>query len=320
MVNALLKLIVCSLLASCSENALGLLGQTRSDLAILEDTLRARLEDDVGFKKAMFPMLLAPPLHYWAESKADFGPSVAKVLTDVGAEVDVVIACTDCDTWRLNVATNNQLQINNGELSLSELSFLRKMPKYGEARSVAFVRETPSGVEMKLISIEDGRILFYNLADSSRTLDNETPYLNYARERDRRLNEEALSYVFINMGLWPQGLFQIEFVEQWGDRNQHISGVGLSLFNPMFSLGAVYHYMFPNIKRMHVSGALYYPLQNALADAAGNSENPANSFVGQVMIQYAIANSYAVFASASSEGTLSLGFNFYNPLFLPFLL
>ncbi len=321
MVKSILKVMLCSgFFISSTETALALLGQTSSDLAILEDTLRYRLEEDQGFKKSLFPLLLATPLHHWAESKADFAASVTKVLTDIGTEAEAVIACIDCDTWRLNVASNNQLQINNGELSLTELSYLRKMPKYGEARAVAFVRETPSGVEMKVISIEDGRILFYTLADSSKNLDGETPYLNYARERDRRLNGEALSYVFINLGLYPEGLFQLEFVEQWGDRNQHISGIGLSLFNPIFSLGAVYHYMLPNIKKMHVSGALYYPLQNALADAAGKNEDLADSFVVQAMVQYAFANSYAVFASANSEGTLSIGFNFYNPLFLPFLL
>jgi hypothetical protein len=321
MVKLLAKLLFFStVFFSFTETALALLGQTNSDLAILEDTLRSRIEDEKDFKKSVFPLLLATPLHHWAESKADFAASVTKVLTDVGTEADAVIACTDCDTWRLNVASNNQLQINNGELTLTELSYLRKMPKYGEARAVAMVRETPSGVEMKVISIEDGRILFYTLADSSKSLDAQTPYLNYARERDRRLNGEALSYVFVNIGVYPQGLFQLEFVEQWGDRNQHISGIGLSLVNPVFSIGAVYHYMFPNIKRMHATGALYYPLQNALADAAGQNENLADSFVVQAMIQYAFANSYAVFAAVSSEGSLSAGFSFYNPLFLPFLL
>lgn len=301
-------------------SAFAMLGQTFSDLNILEDAIRTRLEDESGLSKAMFPMLLATPLHHWKESRADFAAGVTKTLTSVAGPENPIIACTDCDAWRVNVSRSSHLQIHNGELSLSELAGLRSVPKYGEARSMAVVRETPAGVEMKVISIEDGRILFYALADSSRNLDDATPYLNYARERDRRLNAESLSYVFVNMGVYPDGLFQLEFVEQWGSYNQHISGIGLSLFNPVFSLGVVYHYMFPRLKRLHLSGALYYPLQNALADAASEDEELADSFVGQAMIQYAFANSYAVFASVNSEGTLSLGMNFYNPLFLPFVL
>lgn len=327
MVTSLLKISALNIVVGLttfvglSGSALAMLGQTQSDLSILEDTLKSRLEDEGGLKKAIFPMLLATPVHHWAESKADFTAAVTKVMTRVAGAADAIISCTDCDTWRLNVSAKNQLEIHNGELSLTELASLRKIPKYGEAHSMALVRETPSGVEMKVISIDDGRILFYTLADSSKNLDDATPYLNYARERDRRLNGESLSYVFINMGLYPEGLFQLEFVEQWGDRNQHISGIGLSLFNPVFALGAVYHYMIPSIKRLHVSGALYYPLQNALADAAGGQDNAlSDSFVGQAMIQYAFANSYAVFASVNSEGSLSLGFNFYNPLFMPFVL
>lgn len=308
------------LFSAPSGSAQAMLGQTQSDLSILEDTLRSRFEDEGGLKKAIFPMLLATPVHHWTESKADFAAGVTRILTRVAGAADAIIACTECDTWRLHVSAQNQLEIHNGELSLNELATLRKILKYGEAHSMALVRETPTGVEMKVISIEDGRILFYTLADSSKNLDDATPYLNYARERDRRLSGESLSYVFVNMGLYPQGLFQLEFVEQWGDRNQHISGIGLSLFNPVFALGAVYHYMFPRIRKLHVSGSFYYPLQNALADAAGSNDGPSSSFVGQAMIQYAFANSYAVFASVNSEGSLSLGFNFYNPLFMPFVL
>lgn len=314
------KNLLCILPLLAAQPSLAMLGQTFSDLNVLEDTIRTRLEDESGLRKAMFPMLLATPLHHWQESRADFAAGVTKTLTTVAGPENVIIACTDCDAWRVNVARSNQLQIHNGELSLSELAGLRTIPKYGEARSMAVVRETPAGVEMKVISIEDGRILFYALADSSRNLDDSKPFLNYARERDRRLNGESLSYVFVNMGLYPNGLFQLEFVEQWGSYNQHISGIGLSLFNPVFSLGVVYHYMFPSLKRLHVSGALYYPLQNALTDAVSEDEQLADSFVGQAMIQYAFANSYAVFAAVSSEGNLSLGFNFYNPLFLPFVL
>ena len=320
LVNVISKFLTVAILLLFTNSSFAMLGQTSSDLAILEDTLRVRIEDENGLKSALFPMLLATPLHLWTESKNDFAAGVTKVLTTVAGAGDAIINCVDCDTWRLNVTGNNQLQINNGEVSLTELSHLRKIPKYGEAHSMALVRETASGVEMKVISIEDGRILFYALADSSKDLNAVTPYLNYARERDRRLNGESLSYVFINMGLYPSGLFQLEFVEQWGDRNQHISGIALSLFNPEFALGLVYHYMIPSIKRLHVSGTLYYPLQNALADSVSDEGQQTDSFVGQGMVQYAFGNSYALFASVNSKGKLSLGFNFYNPLFLPFVL
>jgi hypothetical protein len=300
--------------------AWALLGQTASDLAVMEDELRHALEQQPGLKERMLPTLLAPPAHHWVESRVDFGAAATKILTGVFNGPSDVIACPDCDTWRLHVEEGQQLLIVNGEPSLAELGRIRQDPRYDRAKSLTLVKETPSGVELSIVDLTDGRVLAHVLADASAKLTDVRPYLHYAEERERRLAGESLSYVFLNLGLYPKGLVQAEFVEQWGDRNQHISGVGLSLLNPNFALGGVYHYLFHNPRKLHASVAVYYPLTNALQSAFKSTQSPTTAFVAQGMIQYAIGNSYAVFASVSTEGNLSIGFNFYNPLILPFLL
>lgn len=304
------RLIVVMVLVVSSQPAVAMLSQTYSDLNVLQDMLRSRLEDEIGLKKAAFPMLLATPLHHWRESRDDFAAGAMKAITDAVGKDQAIISCSDCDAWRVNVERQNQLQIYNGELSLAELASLRKVPKYDKARSVATVKETPRGVEMKVISIDDGRILFYALADSSQNLDNVVPFNNYARERDRRLSGESLSYTFVNVGVYPSALFQLEFLEQWGARNQHVSGIGLSLFNPALALGLVYHYVFPAMPQFHVSGSFFYPLQNALADSVDSDRDLANSFVGQAMVHYVFSNVYGLFASVNNDGGFSLGVTF----------
>ena len=313
-------LLLVTALAGGARPAWALLGQTASDLAVMEDELRHALEQQPGLRERMLPTLLAPPAHHWVESRADFGPSATKILTTVFNGTSDIVACPDCDTWRLHVEEGQHLLIVNGEPSLAELARIRQDPRYGRAKSLTQVKETPSGVELSIVDLTDGRILLHVLADASAKLSDVRPYLHYAEERERRLAGESLSYVFLNLGLYPKGLVQAEFVEQWGDRNQHISGVGISLLNPNFALGGVYHYLFRNPRKLHASVAVYYPLTTALQSAFKSDAKAPTSFVAQGMIQYAIGNSYAVFASVSTEGNLSLGFNFYNPLFLPFLL
>lgn len=319
MVSLVTKLLVFAAAILAAEPAFALLGQTASDLAVLEDTLRDRIERERSLKERVAPLILAPPVHYWRESREDFQAAVTETVTKGMGEGGEVIACLDCDTWRLHVREGQSLNMQNGEIALEELGRLKQNPLYRSAKALATVSETPSGVAMRITSLDDGRVLFFALADSSATLDDAKPFFNYAKERDRRLRGESLSYVFINTGLYPNGMFQLEFLEQWGERNQHLSGIGLSLFNPTFALGLVYHYMLPGMPRLHASGAVYYPLQNALASAVDDDQDVTDKFVAQLMIQGTFSDSYGIFASLNTEGTFSIGVNFYNPLFMPFL-
>ena len=314
--NKLCTLLLTLVACAVPGRAFALLPQTHSDLAVLLDILKTRLDRDEWLRRNVLPTLLATPQHYWQESSTDFEASALNTLKMAFKEPTDIIPCVECDAWRLEVKDNQSLVINNGELSLAELGAIKQNARYGKARSLTTITETPAGVEIRIVSLLDGRILLHALANGNETLDTVRPYGNFAAEKERRLRGESLAYVFLNLGLWPQGRFQTEFLEQWGDRNQHISGLGLSLYNPTFALGFVYHYMFPRTRRLHASGSIYYPLQNIVS----SQQNAVDQVVVLGMLQYSFANSYGVFGSIDSKGIFSLGFNFYNPLFLPFVL
>jgi hypothetical protein len=303
-----------------SKPALALFQQTAADLAVLEDTLKFKFGDESEARRELLPILLATPRHLWKESRDDFAASVIATFGRVFTEAGTIINCPDCDTWRLNVRDNQQIMINNGELSLSELGALKQTPAYANAKTIAFVRETASGVEFKIIALNDGKLVHQSLSDSTKDLNTVKPYLNYAAERERRLRGESLSYVFVNFGVYPNGLFQLEFIEQWGSRNQHLSGIGISLLNPVFALGGVYHYLMPGRPRLNFSGAIYYPLANAIASAVTDDSDLSDALVLQASVQYMFSNSYAAFAAIGTEGGLSIGLTMFNPLFLPILL
>jgi hypothetical protein len=303
-----------------STDAWAVLRQTREDLDVLRDDLEYRLSKDNRIKGNMLPMLVAPPLHYWQESREGFAEAVRQMLQEIFNDSNAILDCQECDTWRLNLETKQKIHISNGELSLADLKRLAKDPQRSGVKTLALIKETPQGVAMRIIEIEDGAILFSALADATMTLDNIKPYHNLAQEKERRLREESLSYVFANLGVWPQGTFQLEYVEQWGRRNQHISGIALSIFNPNVALGGVYHYMFPANRRFHASGSIFLPLENVVTSVVEENDAVLSNFVGQLMIQATFANSYGIFLMGSSEGVVSLGINMYNPLFLPFIL
>ena len=303
-----------------SERVFALFGQTASDLAMLEDALEQRVSKDAGFSAKILPMLVATPVHHWVESRNDFAAEAFKALGKVFNKPSDLINCPDCDSWRLHVREGAGLLINNGELSLGELDRLRKEKRYGQAKSLAMIAETPAGVDLRIIDLSDGRILFQKLADSTERLSDIQPYLHFQEERERRERGESLFYVFVNLGFYPNALLQTEFLEQWGDRNQYITGLGLSLVNPNFSLGLVTHYMIPKMRQLHVGAGLYMPLQNALQITARSTKDASSLAVAQAMLEYTFGASFGVFASVSTQGQFSLGVNLYNPLLMPFLL
>ncbi len=312
MVKAILAL---SLLLSAS-SAFALLPQTQQDLRVFEDRLRYEIDRARERGDVILPVLVATPRAHWEESKTDFAAAVTDVLTRLFPNPGEMIACAECFDNRVFVSRDNRMVIQSGELTLADLARLREKPGFNQAKSVFISRETPSGIEMRLIAIDDGRLLYTGLADATRDLSTAERPLRLARELERRERGESLSYFHFDLGLYPQGLVQLKWLEQWGSRNQHLSGVALSAFNPTGAIGITYLYMWPRKKQITVGVTGYYGLSGVFD--AGSTDLSKN-IIGQLSVNYAFSGAYGVFASCDTKGTASVGLSFQNPVFLPFL-
>ncbi len=317
MVKVKFTLIILSL--SVASHAFSLFEETAEDLQVLEDALLETFPEDSSKRKRIFPLLVATPLHHWKESRDDFGDSILSLLTRAFPG-EKIIDCPDCDTYRLHVKKGNRTQINNGMLSLADFSYIKKMPQYREARAFISAKETPSGISVKIVSLDDGQILYAGVSDSSKTLDSAQPWFGFQREYQRRQREESLAFARFDLGFVPQPLLQLHFMEHWGTFNQHITGVSLSAIGPTAALGVSYHYLIPKIKRLDPSISVYFPLQNL--GNISNDQDTVGSLVAAGTATYVIGDSYGIFLSvwAGGEAGASLGITLYNPLLLPFLL
>ncbi len=320
-------------------SAFAILPQTERDLETLEDQLRHELDQnlvngtsaspavgDNGAPNASManrmPILLAPPQAHWTESKIDFGPKVTQLLTRVFGSAGT-IPCAECRENRSYVDHDGRLQIHDGDIGLIELAQLKFNPAFKIAQSMISVEETPSGIALRWIRIEDGRILFSTLADSTVRLNEIKPRLLFAREADRRRNGESLSYVFFDLGIYPSALLQLSFLEQWGSLNQFITGITLSGIAPKGGLGGTFVYMLPWNRRQTAALTGFYLLSGLASSSGSNSDSNSSTsgaFVGQLKYDIAIGNSFGLFASVNTQGTFSLGLSFFNPILFPFLL
>lgn len=289
------------------------------DLQVLADQLLYESQKNPGLVQEWLPTLLAPPKAYWQKSEKDFSSNVFDTLkrTFPNNQRDF-IQCAECSQNRSFVAHDGRLVIENGELSLLALNNLKSHQNFQHAKSLMAINETASGIEIRVISLSHGQVLFSKLADHSKTLDNAQRPLNLARELERRENGQAISYVFIDWGFHPKSLFQIEFLEQWGARNQHLSGLNLSFVEPVGAIGASYHYLIPANRKFNIGVSLFVALDGLTGSSS--SRNSPWGVVTQGKIQYAFSGNYAAFASINTKGGFSVGITFLNPVLFPFLL
>lgn len=312
-----LRAVIFPLLVSLlvSVKAYSMWEQTDADLRILEDALQNEVSGEGDQLVPWTPMLVATPRHLFVESKSDFAPAVLAVLKRLFPNPGDLIPCSACDGQRLHLGKSQTISIESGELSLADLADLSRDKRYQGVKSVLFTKETPSGVEVKILRITDGAILFQYLADGRLALNQAKPILGIVKEYERRERGESLSYIFIDLGVYPSGLFHISFLEQWGSLNQHISGVTLSLVNPEAAVGASYRYMLPFNRKITASAQIFFPVTGVVQQDAA-----AQSLSGALGLQSAISSTFGVFMAVRTTGSFSVGFSFYNPIFFPFML
>jgi hypothetical protein len=290
------------------------------DLQILSDQLANEAEKNPGILREWFPMLIAMPQAYWSKSQNDFAASCFDTLKNTFPNYQKdLIPCPECSQYRTFVGHDGRLIINSGEVTLMDLNQLKTQPKYRSANSILILKETSSGIEARIVDLSQGHLLYSKLADHTTTLAGAHHPLNLARELERRRSGQALNYVFIDLGIHPNTLLQVEFLEQWGARNQHLSGFALSFVEPVGSIGGTYHYLLPANRKLNFSLGVFITL-----DGMSSTSNRANqtpwAVVTQWMVQYAISGNYAMFATINSKGNGSIGISFLNPVLFPFLL
>lgn len=297
--------------------ARALLPQTQADLRVLEDRLSYEFGEVKVGRPAVAPVLVATPQPYWAESRADFSAAVYESLRRAFKEPGDLIPCPECAQSRTFVSRDNRTVVQSGEIGPADLARLRENPAYARARTLMIIRETPGGVEIRALAIDDGRILYAGLADSTKTLADAEPPLRLAREMERRKRGEALGYVHFDLGLLPGQVVQFKWLEQWGDRNQNLSGLALGILNPTLSIGAAHFFMWPRNRRILFGVAGFYGVAAALDSS---SDAKAGAFALQGSVTYAFNGAYGVFASVNTQGVISVGLSLLNPVLFPFLL
>jgi hypothetical protein len=122
------------------------------------------------------------------------------------------------------------------------------------------------------------------------------------------------------VAIYPGQHISLDWTEQWGKSNAQMSGITISLFDPVLGLGAC-HYRAVDFFDILVGGKLIVSIPTALVASfgdVGNVVDPRLTAVGIVRVPFGRSN-YGGVLSVSTNGQLGLGISLMNISLLPVL-
>lgn len=314
-------LAVLAVLASTG--ALAQRGSTQDALARLEETLTARVEDGVLSERDFTPAIVVSVMPAFEETRASYPTAALSTLVRVfGA--DALRACEACMAPRLHVQ-DGRLEQNFIAPDTAEIIRLDENSRgtAPPAKAAIWLDETPEGVSLRIIDLRNSRIVYAEnfdpaLLEMARTRRNFT----LTRELERRTRGESLTHTFFDLAVYPGQHFSLDFAEQWGDTNHNLSGITLSIFDPVVGFGGAYYRIVPKALNIAVGVKIILSIPTALVTGiSGETTNVLDPLLtGVFVVRVPIASSnYGVLFTASTNGRVGLGLSLMNVSFLPVL-
>lgn len=227
-----------------------------------------------------------------------------------------------CD--RCNIAV-----IESGEQTIYESDFvdLEKVRSIYQSENiqpltVAWVEWSHEILSIRMVVLNSGELIFASTIDSkvewsSRSMRNFTD----SRLRERQVRGEAIIHRHIDLGLLPLGgapHIGWSIMQQWGSSNQYLSGISISLSNPLLGIGVNWFKVFPRLNNsligFKVLGSIPELLTKSLSKGSGSSGltgDQALTVLG--MIKYPLFGQPEQFylnAYVSSGGSIGFGLSF----------
>lgn len=295
---------------------------TREALDRLEEIVEARLDDGSIDAKNIIPAILVSTQPRWAESEKWFAAAALSVLTRL-FDTNGLRMCEACMVARTQVE-NGYLHYATGPISLEEIIELDANHRGDSlpARSAIWVDETASGVAFKIIDLQTARVIFAQNIDPQLSEHvNSAHSFNLSRELERRSRGDSLTHAFADFALYPGQHISLDWTEQWGPDNNNLSGITLSLLDPIVGIGAAYYRsleIFNTLVGLKVILSVPTALSQALSDEDVELLDPIITGVFVTRIPFGRSN-YGATITISTNGQVGLGISLLNISLLPVL-
>jgi hypothetical protein len=296
---------------------------TREALSRLEESLRMRLEDGGVTLKDMVPAIVVSVAPAYEQTRAWYPTAALSTLVQVFGAASLR-SCEACMAPRMFVEEGRLEQATTG-LDTPEVIRLDTNGRGASApaRTAIWLDETREGVSLRVIDLSTSRVLLAEnfdpaLAELTRT----RKVFSMARELDRRSRGDSITHTFFDLTMYPGQHVSMDWTEQWGDTNANLSGLSVSVWDPVLGVGGAYYRVIPSAMNIMVGGKLLMSAPTALIQAISGQDTTLLDplLTGVFMVRFPIGTSnYGVTFSASTNGRLGVGVSLMNTSWLPFL-
>jgi hypothetical protein len=299
---------------------------TRDALARFEESFRESLDGGTQKRDELLPAIVVEAKPAFVETEQWFPNEVLQILGRI-LDASGLRYCEACNAARSAIKSEGMEYATAGALSTAELLAIDESMRGGSAPAKTgwWIAETPDGISVRAISLTSGKIIYAQnfdakLLSTKRSLKNYTIY----QDRLRRQRGESLTHSFLDVGTYPNQHFAFDWLEQWGTANQHLTGLSISLFEPILGIGASYGQIFPNQYNAILGGKLLMSLPtaflNSISKDADNSIgiDPILTAVGIIRVPFPGGN-YGVNLFVTSNAKVGIGISAFNSSFIPVL-
>ena len=295
---------------------------TREAVDRMEEVLLLRSEDGLLPPETVRPLLVVTATPRYEASADWFADRVLAALQAVYGE-DSIRWCSACALPRTHVE-DGRLEYVTGVATIAEAVRLDDLTRADApaARTGVWLAETTSGVSVRVVELSTGRVLFAqnidpDLVEGARTANTYTR----TAELERRARGDSLTQSFVDIGLVPGQHVSLDWTDQWGRENRHLSGVTLSLFDPVLGVGAAHHRV-TRLLNTTVGAKMLLSLPTAVVNSVSEDDgqvlDPLVTAAGIVRVPIGRSN-YGVLLAVSTNGEVGFGVSLLNVSFLPFL-
>lgn len=294
---------------------------TRDALDRLEEILELRVEDGTLPPDAVLPAILVSAQPRYEESQGWFSTRAVEVIQGAFGTSGLRL-CEACMAPRTHVAEGSMLY-QAGPIGLDEIVRLDDLSRgtARAARSAIWIDEHRGGVAVRIVDLRTGRVLYAQNVDPDLVeFSNTERIYTLSEELERRSRGDTVTQAFVDLGFYPGQHFSLDWTEQWGRTNAQMSGITISLYDPIFGLGAS-HYRAVDFFDILVGGKLIVSIPATLVASfgdVGDFIDPRFTAVGIVRVPFGRSN-YGGLLSISTNGEIGLGISLMNISLLPVL-
>lgn len=294
---------------------------TADALERLDELLAVRIEEGRLSAEALQPAILVSARPRYEASQGWFAVRVIEVLQGTLGE-GALRVCEACMVPRAYVEEGHMVY-QTGPIGLEEVVRLDSQTrgKAAPARTAVWVEETRSGVTVRIIDLASGGVVFAQNVDPDLVENRNTQRMyTLSEELERRARGDSVTQAFVDFGLYPGQHISLDWTEQWGKTNANLSGVTISLVDPIAGVGAV-HYRRVDFFDVLVGAQVVMSLPTALVNSVGDGDtgdliDPLLTAVGVVRVPFGRSN-YGAVLLASTNGQVGLGISLMNISLLP---